>query len=154
MNRDEAYALRRQLKAAAPRRQKCANQRVEIDGHAFDSKAEARYFGQLQIRLKAGEIQNLRRQVPFELAPAVVIWGRKRPPLRYVADFVWEEGGKTVRAAHCWPCSPTRCRPRLQRGFGACARPRPRATKQRPAGGHDRPTRSRRRCQTFGTPTL
>jgi len=98
MNRDEAYALRRQLKAAAPRRQKYANERVEIDGQAFDSKAEARYWGHLQIRLKAGEISNLRRQVPFELAPAVVIGGRKRPPLRYVADFVWEEGGKTVVA--------------------------------------------------------
>lgn len=98
MNRDEAYALRRQLKAAAPRRQKYANERVEIDGQAFDSKAEARYWGHLQIRLKAGEISNLRRQVPFELAPAVVIGGRKRPPLRYVADFVWEEGGQTVVA--------------------------------------------------------
>lgn len=98
MNRDEAYALRRQLKAAAPRRQKYASRRVEIDGQTFDSKAEARYWGVLQLRLKAGEIRNLRRQVPFELAPAVVIGGRKRPPLRYVADFVWEEGGKTIVA--------------------------------------------------------
>jgi len=98
MNRDEACALRRQLKAAAPRRQKYANQRVEIDGQTFDSKAEARYWGVLQIRLKAGEISNLRRQVVYELAPAVVIGGRKRPPLRYVADFAWEEGGKTVVA--------------------------------------------------------
>ena len=98
MTREEVYALRRAAKAAAPRRQKYANQRVEIDGQAFDSKAEARYWGHLQIRLKAGEISNLRRQVPFELAPAVVIGGRKRPPLRYIADFVWEEGGKTVVA--------------------------------------------------------
>ena len=98
MNRDEAYALRRQLKAAAPRRQKYANHRVEIDGQTFDSKAEARYWGVLQIRLKAGEISNLRRQVAYELAPAVVIGGRKRPPLRYIADFVWEEGGRVVVA--------------------------------------------------------
>lgn len=86
------------LNNAAPRRQKYASRRVEIDGQAFDSKAEARYWGHLQLRLKAGEIRNLRRQVPFVLAPAVVIAGRKRPPLRYVADFVWEEGGKTVVA--------------------------------------------------------
>jgi hypothetical protein len=98
VTRDEVYALRRQAKAAAPRRHKYANQRVEIDGQAFDSKAEARYWGHLQIRLKAGEISNLRRQVPFELAPAVVIGGRKRPPLRYFADFVWEEGGREVVA--------------------------------------------------------
>lgn len=98
MTREEVYALRRAAKAAAPRRQKYANRRVEIDGQTFDSKAEARYWGVLQIRLKAGEIRNLRRQVPFELAPAVVIGGRKRPPLRYVADFVWEEDGKTIVA--------------------------------------------------------
>jgi hypothetical protein len=98
VTREEVYALRRAAKAAAPRRQKYANQRVEIDGQTFDSKAEARYWGHLQIRLKAGEISNLRRQVPFVLAPAVVIGGRKRPPLRYIADFVWEEGGKTVVA--------------------------------------------------------
>lgn len=98
MTREEVYALRRAAKDAAPRRQKYANRRVEIDGQTFDSKAEARYWGHLQIRLKAGEIRNLRRQVPFELAPAVVIGGRKRPPLRYIADFVWEEGGKTVVA--------------------------------------------------------
>lgn len=98
MNRDETYALRRQLKVAAPRRQKYANQRIEIDGQAFDSKAEARYWGVLQMRLKAGEISNLRRQVVYELAPAVVIAGRKRPPLRYIADFVWEEGGREVVA--------------------------------------------------------
>lgn len=98
MNRDEAYALRRQAKATAPRRQKYANNRTEIDGQTFDSKAEARYWTHLQIRLKAGEISNLRRQVAFELAPSVIIAGRKRPPLRYIADFVWEEGGKTVVA--------------------------------------------------------
>ena len=98
MTREEVYALRRAAKAAAPRRQKYANRRVEIDGQAFDSKAEARYWGVLQMRLKAGEIRNLRRQVVYELAPTVVIAGRKRPPLRYVADFVWEEGGCEVVA--------------------------------------------------------
>lgn len=98
MTREEVYALRRAAKAAAPRRQKYANQRIEIDGQAFDSKAEARYWGVLQMRLKAGEISNLRRQVVYELAPAVVIGGRKRPPLRYIADFVWEEDGKPVTA--------------------------------------------------------
>lgn len=96
MTRDEVYELRRQVKAAAPRKQKYANQPVTIDGIEFDSKAEARYWGVLKIRMKAGEISNVRRQVVYELAPAVVIGGRKRPPLRYVADFVWEEGGKTV----------------------------------------------------------
>jgi hypothetical protein len=98
MTREEIYALRRQAKAAAPRHQKYANQPVTIDGIDFDSKAEARYWGVLKVRLMAGEITNVRRQVVYELAPAVVIGGRKRPPLRYIADFVWEEGGETVVA--------------------------------------------------------
>lgn len=98
MNREQIYTLRRESKAAAPRKQKYANQPITIDGIEFDSKAEARYWGLLQIRVKAREITNLRRQVVYELAPAVVVGGRKRPPLRYIADFVWEEGGKTVVA--------------------------------------------------------
>lgn len=79
-------------------KQKYSNVRVEIDGIAFDSKAEARYWGLLQARLKAGEISDLRRQVVYELAPAVVIGGRKRPALRYIADFVWREDGREVVA--------------------------------------------------------
>lgn len=98
MTREEMYALRRQIKASAPRKQKYANQPVTVDGIEFDSKAEARYWGALRVRELAGEIRNIRRQVVYELAPAVVIGGRKRPPLRYIADFVYEEGDKTVVA--------------------------------------------------------
>lgn len=95
--RDQAYAERRE-KAAQREKQKYGNQQVEVDGVGFDSKAEARYWRLLQARLKAKEIQSLQRQVVYELAPGVVIGGRKRPPLRYIADFVWEEGGKTIVA--------------------------------------------------------
>ena len=35
-------------------------------------------------------------QVPFVLAPAVVLDGRKKTELRYIADFVYEKDGKTV----------------------------------------------------------
>nr|WP_316893815.1 DUF1064 domain-containing protein [Ralstonia mannitolilytica] len=34
--------------------------------------------------------------MPFELAPGVVINGRRRPPLRYVADFVYREKGSAL----------------------------------------------------------
>jgi len=96
-SRDESYADRR-IKAEQRAKQKYGNQKIEIDGILFDSKAEARYWGHLKIRVMAGEITNLRRQVTYEIAPSVVIGGRKRPPLRYIADFVWDEGGKTVTA--------------------------------------------------------
>jgi hypothetical protein len=62
---------------------------VTPDGAVFDSRAEYRHWLFLQRELKDHKIHNLRRQVPFELAPSVVIAGRKRPPLRYIADFVW-----------------------------------------------------------------
>lgn len=95
--RDQAYAQRREVKAARSK-QKYGNQRIEIDGIAFDSKAEARYWRHLVLREKAREVSNIRRQVVFELAPAVVIGGRKRPPLRYIADFVYDEAGQTIVA--------------------------------------------------------
>ena len=60
-----------------------------IDGITFDSKGEAKRYQELQLMLKAGEISEFSRQVPFVLAPAVVLNGRKKPALRYVADFVY-----------------------------------------------------------------
>lgn len=59
----------------------------------FDSKREFARYLELALHEKVGQISELRRQVAFELAPAVVIQGRKRPALRYVADFVYREAG-------------------------------------------------------------
>lgn len=96
-DRDAAYAERRDKKTAQGG-QKYSNHKVEVDGIKFDSKAEARYWLSLCLRERAGEIDNVRRQVVYVLAPAVVIGGRKRPPLRYVADFVFDEEGAVVVA--------------------------------------------------------
>lgn len=76
--------------AVARGHQKYRNKKVHTeDGLTFDSRAEHRHWQHLCWRLKAGEIRDLRRQVPFELAPGVLVAGRRRPPLRYFADFVW-----------------------------------------------------------------
>lgn len=81
------------------RGQKYSNQRMTADGESFDSMAEHRHWLHLCMLQQAGKVSELRRQVVFELAPAVVIKGRKRPPLRYVADFVYvDERGITVVA--------------------------------------------------------
>ncbi|KWR88795.1 FAA1, Long-chain acyl-CoA synthetase [Cupriavidus sp. IDO] len=61
----------------------------------FDSKREWQRYLELRTLERAGEIESLQRQVAFELAPAVVIQGRKRPALRYIADFVYREKGET-----------------------------------------------------------
>lgn len=90
--------------AGAPRsrpgsHQKYGNQRVtDEQGLKFDSKAEHRHWLHLAALANAGKIMDLRRQVPFELAPAVVIQGRKKRALRYIADFVYvdSETGEQV----------------------------------------------------------
>lgn len=64
-----------------------------VDGIKFDSKAEARRYGELVILERAGKICDLRRQVAFALVPGVKFAGasRARPAIRYIADFVYVE---------------------------------------------------------------
>ncbi|AOZ08159.1 DUF1064 domain-containing protein [Cupriavidus malaysiensis] len=78
---------------AARGKSKYGNRRVTLNGEKFDSQREMERYSHLRLMERAGLIGGLRRQVAFELAPAVVIQGRKRPPLRYVADFVYREAG-------------------------------------------------------------
>lgn len=73
--------------AAKPGKYK--NTRVEFNGETFDSKRELARYRELVLLQRAGEISGLRRQVSFALSPSVVIQGKKRPALRYVADFVY-----------------------------------------------------------------
>lgn len=79
----------------APRereKQKYSNLVVEVDGLRFDSKAEYRRWCYLVQLLKAREITQLKRQVPFELIPAQVrpSGGKERPTV-YLADFVYRD---------------------------------------------------------------
>lgn len=68
-----------------------------IDGIRFDSHKEANRFYQLRLMERAGEISNLRRQVEYELIPAQKTpAGRAVRPVKYVADFVYDDHGKTV----------------------------------------------------------
>lgn len=68
----------------ARKHQKYRNRVTETDDGRFDSEAEYRHWCHLKVRQRVGEISDLKRQVVFELAPAVVIQGRKRPPIRYI----------------------------------------------------------------------
>lgn len=75
---------------------KYKNIKTEAHGHMFDSQKEARRFEQLILLRRGGVIRNLRLQVPFVLAESVVLGGRKKPALRYIADFVYVERGQEV----------------------------------------------------------
>lgn len=68
---------------------KYRNEKTDVDGIRFDSRAEAARWVQLVRMQQAGEIADLRRQVTFELVPSVKFFGAKRatPAIRYVADF-------------------------------------------------------------------
>jgi len=50
----------------------------------------------LKLLQKSGEISGLERQVKYELAPTVTLYGRKRPPLRYFCDFRYKRDGRMI----------------------------------------------------------
>ncbi|CDN87347.1 FAA1, Long-chain acyl-CoA synthetase [Hydrogenophaga intermedia] len=85
-------------KTREARRQKYGNERVSDRGIEFDSKAEHRRWVYLATLEKAGEIRELRLQVPFELIPAQVApSGKKHRAMVYVADFTYiDEKGRHV----------------------------------------------------------
>jgi hypothetical protein len=70
------------------------NKPCEVDGEKYRSQREMRRHQELRLLERAGQITDLRREVPFPLAPAAKILGRMRPALRYFADFTYYESGK------------------------------------------------------------
>ena len=71
---------------------KYKNRKTTVDGITFDSKKEAARFQELRLLERAGEIQDLRCQVPFELVPAQRDAKGKlvERPVKYLADFVYQ----------------------------------------------------------------
>lgn len=87
---------------------KYKNKKVVIDGLVFDSKREAKRYGELLLLEKVGAITNLQRQVKYVLIPAqrepdtVGVRGgiHKGKVIEkecaYYADFVYQQDGETV----------------------------------------------------------
>src|SRR5271157_4200451 len=78
-----------EVQKSVQKRQKYGNKKVEVDGILFDSTKETKRYQELKLLELAGKISSLTLQKTFELAPAVYLHGRKKPALRYVADFVY-----------------------------------------------------------------
>ena len=90
------------------KRSKYGNRKVTVGGTRYDSAKEARRHQELKLLELAGKISDLQTQVSFTLIPTQrepdVIGKRGgRKPGRvlerecsYVADFVYQEGGKAV----------------------------------------------------------
>ena len=78
--------------------QKYRNKAIVIDGIKFQSIAEGCRYTVLKHYQDQGVISCLELQVPFILAPSVIINGRKKPALKYFADFVYsnKEGKRII----------------------------------------------------------
>ena len=72
-------------------RSKYHNRKTECDGIIFDSKREAARYKELKLLLTAGEISDLRMQVPYELIPTFKLKGETFRGMKYVADFVYRD---------------------------------------------------------------
>ena len=70
--------------------------KTEYNGKMYSSKKEAKRAMELNIMRLSGRIAELREQVVYILAPSVVVQGRKRPPMKYVADFEYMDMTKPI----------------------------------------------------------
>lgn len=72
--------------------------KVIYNGQRFDSQKEAQRYAELRLMQRAGKIQGLETQVPYELVPAQRDASGKlaERAVIYKADFVYEENGDVV----------------------------------------------------------
>lgn len=77
-------------------RSKYHAKKTTVDGITFDSRREADRYLVLKSMEEDGAIEDLRRQVRYELVPASDVDGKHYRPVFYVADFVYVEDGKEV----------------------------------------------------------
>lgn len=69
-----------------PKRRKYGNEITWVDGIRFDSKHEAAVYQELMLRVKAGELKCVCRQVRFDLGGGPN--ATKESRYQYIADFV------------------------------------------------------------------
>lgn len=86
VNKKDALALVQKMTNTKRRRSKFNAQRTIVDGVSFHSKRESEAWLYLKIRERAGEIRDLKRQVPFKLA-AFSKTGAPEYVTTYIADF-------------------------------------------------------------------
>lgn len=79
------------------RQNKYGNEKVELDGHKFDSKKEARRYAELKLMEKAGEIKDLELQKPYVIQPSFFDrQGKRQTAIKYVSDFTYTDKNGNV----------------------------------------------------------
>lgn len=66
------------------------NVKVDIDGHTFDSKKEAEFYGQLKIKKNAGLIKDFQMQVRYDIIVNSIMIGK------YFLDFLVENNDGSI----------------------------------------------------------
>jgi hypothetical protein len=69
---------------------------IDLDGHHFDSRGEARRYGELLILQACGQITGLSIHPTFELQPSFRYEGKIIRAISYEGDFLYLENGKQV----------------------------------------------------------
>lgn len=77
-------------------RSKYHARKTTVNGITFDSRREADRYLVLKSMEEDGAIEDLRRQVRYELIPSFDVDGRHYRPVYYVADFVYSKNGYEV----------------------------------------------------------
>lgn len=96
------YALMRGRAGKQPGKRKYRNKKAVVDGRTFDSKLEAKRYGELLLMQQEGEITELECQVPIPLegrdGPLLSPKGRR---LKYRADFRYldRDGSEVIEDA-------------------------------------------------------
>ena len=77
---------------------KYGNRKVITEDGVFDSRREFKRWCELKLLQRGGQIRGLSRQVPFVVIPKQRGEDGKliEHEAKYIADFVYEENGKTV----------------------------------------------------------
>ncbi len=75
-------------------RNKYHNRKVSVDGHTFDSKAEARRYGELKYLQRAKVIRDLELQPIFVLQEKFKKNGKTHRAITYRADFRYYDVAK------------------------------------------------------------
>ena len=71
--------------------------KTTLDGITFDSRKEALRYRELMLLQRAGKISRFELQKKYVLIPAQRINGKVvERECSYIADFVYQENGKTV----------------------------------------------------------
>jgi len=71
--------------------------KIEADGMTFDSFKEYNRWCELKLLERAGKISKLKRQVTYEVVPkGRRDDGKAERAVKYIADFVYDEDGKTI----------------------------------------------------------